>query len=280
MRLFCLFLLLAPLGLLGQSTPYYLGDGLSDFSDQMIRGTNPVYVTFFGTDSLIISTSATAYEHASVYKRAPGEPFLRRTAEWGTSLPNYVFLYEKAIFLVEKGGSYLLFHKDRNSANALLSTDDKSPIVHMKDSLRSIVEGIVNRQQAEDNRVADARNKKIVTAYIRGVHSRRDDPVLVSDIKKWSRNNTTKVYIVDAQYYITRNYRGDVLNKNIPAIIKYQLNGKCFVQWRAFGYEALGAAKFTTDLYTYNKNDFYIQASGPDGSLRLEEGVAYEIECD
>lgn len=225
MRLFCLFLLLAPLGLFGQSTPYYLGDGLSDFSDQMIRGTNPVYVTFFGTDSLIISTSATAYEHASVYKRAAGEPFLRRTAEWGTSLPNYVFLYEKALFLVEKGGSYLLFHKDQNSANALLSAENKSPIVHMKDSLRTIVDGVVNRRQAEDNRIADARNKKIVTAYIRGFHSRRDDPVLVGDIKKWSRNNTT-------------------------------------------------------NLYTYNKNDYYIQASGPDGSLRLEEGVAYEIECD
>lgn len=194
MRLSCLFLLLAPLGLLGQSAPYYLGDGLSDFSDQMIRGTNPVSVTFFGTDSPIISTNATAYEHASVYKRTAGEPFLRRTAEWGTSLPNYVFLYEKAIFLVEKGGSYLLFHKDHNSANALLSAEDKSPIVRMKD--------------------------------------------------------------------------------------KYHLNGKCFVQWRVFGYEALGAAKFTTDMYTYNNNDSYIQASGPDGSLRLEEGVAYEIECD
>jgi hypothetical protein len=70
------------------------------------------------------------------------------------------------------------------------------------------------------------------------------------------------------------------MNENIPAIIKYSFNGKCFIQWRAFGYEALGGGSFGKDLNTYTKNDYYIQATGANGSLRLEPGVAYEIECN
>lgn len=279
MRIFFI-LLLAPLAAFAQTTPFYLADGLDDFSDQMIRGTNPVYVTLFGGDSLIISTSSEAYEHASFYKRMPGEGFLRRTQEWGTSMPNFVFLYEKALFLVEEGGSYLLFLKDRKTANGMLASDDKSFVLKTKDSLRRVVVDINTRQRAESSRVADARNKKIVTAYIRGFRSRRSDATLASDIRKWSRNTTTTVYIVDADYYITRNYRGEVLNKNIPAIIKYHVDGKCYIQWRAFGYEALGGGNFSKDLYTYNKNDYFLQATGAGGSLRLDPGVAYEVDCD
>lgn len=279
MRIFFL-LLLAPLGALAQSTPFYLADGLVDFSDQMIRGANPVYLTPVGTDSLVISTSADAYEHASEYKRSPGEAFLRRTREWGTSLPNFVFLYGKAVVLIEEGGSYLLFLTDKDNADDMLTSNDKSSAVHLKDSLRSIVTAINSRKRAENDRVAVSRNRKIVTAYIHALASRRDDPTLVRDIKKWSNNETTAVYIVDANYYITRNYRGEVLNKNIPAVIRYHLNGKCYIQWRAFGYEAVGGGSFGKDLYTYNKNDSYLQATGAGGSLRLDPGVAYEIDCN
>lgn len=273
-------LLLLPLGLLGQPTPFYLADGLNDFSDEMIRGTNPVYVTMVNADSVIISTSADAFEHEAVYRRYPGETFLRRTKAWGSYMPNFVFLYDQAMVLVEEGGSYLLFLKDQNSANGMLQTDDKSPVLHLKDSLRSIVVAINTNKRTEATRTNAALNKKVVTAYVRGLRSRREDPALTADIRKWSRNTTTKVYIIDPDYYITRNYRGEVLNKNIPALIKYQLNGKCYVQWRAFGYEALGGGNFSKDLGTYNKNDYFLQATGAGGSLRLEAGVTYEVDCD
>jgi hypothetical protein len=278
MRIFFLFLL-APLGIFAQSAAFYLGGGLSDFSDQQIRGTNPVYVTKAGTDSLIISTSADAYEHASEYKRSPGETFLRRTRAWGNSLPNFVFLNGETMVLVEEAGSYLLFLQDKDKANEMLVSDDKRFGLYLKDSLRSMVTVINSRKQAESGQITSARNRKIVTAYIRGTVSRRDDPILVRDIKKWSNNETTTVYIVDANYYITRNSRGEVLNKNIPAIIKYRLNGKCYIQWRAFGYESLGGGSFSKDLYTYQKNS-YLQAAGAGGSLRLEPGIAYEIDCN
>jgi hypothetical protein len=86
-----IFLLLAPLGAFSRSTPFYLADGLVDFSDQMIRGSNPVFVTQVGGDSMIISTSGSACEHASEYKRKPGEAFLRRPrgGNFGRDLHTY-----------------------------------------------------------------------------------------------------------------------------------------------------------------------------------------------
>jgi hypothetical protein len=110
--------------------------------------------------------------------------------------------------------------------------------------------------------------------------SKRDDAKLVRDIKKWSNNTTTTVYIMDADYSITRDYRRDVINKYVPAIIRYRLNGRCYIQWRAFGYEALGGGNFGTHLYTYDKRNSYIFVQGAGSSLRLEQGVAYEIDCN
>jgi hypothetical protein len=275
-----LLLLLAPLGAFTQSVPYYLADGLNDFSDQQFRSSSPVYVTLFGPDSMTISISAGAYDHASAYKRRDGESYLRRTATWANAMPNFAFADDNAVILIEEGGSYLLFFKDKNTADGLLSATDKSSVIHLKDSLRSIIIAANSRQREENARTTGARNKKILTAYIRGLQSKRSDPTLVRNIKKWSNNETTTVYIVDANYYITRNYRGEILNENIPAIIKYHLNGKCYIQWRAFGYEALGGGVFGKDLNTYNKNDAYILATGAGASLRLDPGIAYELDCD
>src|ERR1700743_3617378 len=139
MRKILLLLTLAPLAALAQPTAFYLADGLQSFSDQQIRGTNPVFVTRIGTDSMIISTSGTAYEHASEYKLKPGENFFRRTKEWGTSIPNLAFLYTEGLVLVEEGGSYIMFLKNKNTADGMLNSSDKSFPLHLKDSLRAIV---------------------------------------------------------------------------------------------------------------------------------------------
>lgn len=268
------------MGASAQSTPYYLADGLSDFSNQQFRGTNPLYMTIVGNDSMIISTSANAYEHASFYKRFLGEAFLRRVSEWGTSMPNFAFVDDRAVMLVEEGGSYLLFFKDKDIADQLIETTDKTPVLHTKDSLVAMIVAINTRQRESTSQVAGTRNRKIVTAYIRNLGSKRSDPVLTRDIKNWSHNETTTVYIMDANYSITRNYRGEVVNKNIPAIIKYKTGGQCYIQWRAFGYEALGGGIFGKDLGTYNKSNYYLEATGPGGSLQLEQGVAYPIDCN
>lgn len=274
-----LLLLMAPKGSLAQETPYYLAGGLTNFSDEMIRQNNPVYVVMFGKDSLMILPGRDDYKHASGYKRKPGEPFLRPTHTWGTYMPNYAFLYEKGIFLVEEGGSYLCFLKDRNTANQILGGDTKSFFKRQKDSLQAVVVNINNRLRTANGRIANARSKKIATAYIRGLHSSLNDPKLVSDIKKWSGNTTTTVYITDANYIIVRNYQREVLNKNITAFIKYHKDGKCYILWGKFGYEAVGGGQFSKDMTTFTSTYHYINVPGI-GELRLDPGEAQEVDCN
>jgi hypothetical protein len=139
-------------------------------------------------------------------------------------MPNYAFVDVNAVILIEEGGSYLLFFKDKGRADGLLNATDKGPVLHLKDSLRSIVVGDNTRQRTANDRTSSARNKKILTAYAGNLQSKRSDPTLVR--------------------------------------------------------EALGGGTFGKDLNTYNKNETYIQATGAGGSLRLDPGVAYEIDCN
>jgi hypothetical protein len=274
------FCLLLPLSALAQTNAFYLAGGLDNFSDQQLRGSNPVYVLLVGKDSMVVATSPDDYKYASTYKRNPGEFFFRRVTAWSSPIMNYACVKGSALYLIEQGGSYLLFSRNKDQADRLLQASDKSNILAQKDSLKNAIAAIVDGKNATRQAAIDAGTKKIVTAYMRNLQSKKDDPVLVRDIKKWSRNSTTTVYIVDASYYITRDWDGRVLNRNIPAIIRYTLNGKCFVQWRAFGYEALGGGKFAADMGTYNKSSYVIKAAGAGGWMDLQQGVAYEIDCN
>ncbi|HET7119213.1 MAG TPA: hypothetical protein VFI29_22150 [Hanamia sp.] len=274
---FAFLLLLAPLCILAQATPYYLAGGLTNFDDQMISQSNPVYVTMFGTDSLMILPELNDYKHAAAYKLTKGESFFRRTQAWSSQIPNFVFMYEKGMVLIEETGSYLCFMKDRKLADQVLSAGGLAQGV--RDSLRLVITSINNRQRTENGKTAEVQNKKIATAYIRRIHSAMNDPKLVNDIKKWSGNSTTKVYITDANYTISRNQFGEVQSKSIRAFIKYNLQGKCYIQWDMFGYESLGKGEFSNDMTTFVSTYHYISVPGL-GEMQLEPGEAQEIDCN
>ena len=161
----------------------------------------------------------------------------------------------------------------------MLSGDTKSLFKHQNDSLREVVVNINNHLRDENNRAAQVRSKMIATAFIRGLHSSRNDSKLVSDIRKWSGNSTTRVYITAPNYTITRNEFGKVLNKSITAFIKYKREGKCYILWGNFGYESLGNGLFSKDLITFVSTYHYINVPGV-GELRLDSGESQEVECN
>jgi len=274
---FTFLLLLAPLGILAQTTPFYLAGGLNNFDDQMISQSNPVYVTMFGTDSLMILPALNDYKHAAAYKHTKEEPFFRRTQAWSSQIPNFVFLNEKGMVLIEESGSYMCFMKDSKFAAQMLSAGGLAQ--QSRDTLRSVITAINNRQRAKNGKVAEVKYKKIATAYIRGLHSAKNDPKLVSDIKKWSNNPTTTVYISDANYTISRNSLGEALDKHIRAFIKYRKDGKCYIQWGMFGYESLGSGQFSKDMTTFTTTYQYINVPGL-GEEQLNPGEAQEVECN
>ena len=153
---------------------------------------------------------------------------------------------------------------------------DRPEILAYRDSVKAVIERIT---QASDNASA-ARTKRIINSYAANLRSVRDDPTLQKDMIKWAGRPGTTAYIMDNGYQIVRSYTGQVLNKNITGIIKFRQNGKCYIQWRDFGYECLGDGKFSTDITTYNRSGYTVKATSPEGFFVMQEGVSYEIDCN
>ena len=287
-KLFCfLAVILLPASLFCQSTPYYLAAGLSDFEDQELRGSNTIYVTYPNKDSLILSPELDTYAHSAIYNRKQGEFFMRRTRVFSYPATNYACIFEKGVVLIQENGSYLIFLKDQNQAGQAMAMTDKSPFLAIRDSLKMEIDKVNKPLIAANQAAAEKANKKdiaetkaILSGYLKGLRSKLSDPVLERKIVKWSHNPDTRVYLAADHYSIVRNALGVVLRKTITGVIVYPLDGKCYLQWRTFGYESLGGGQFSTDLSTYNSSDYTFRASGPAGSKDLEMGTDYEVNCN
>ncbi len=192
-------------------------------------------------------------------------------------MPNFAFVFAKGFVLVEEGGSYLAFMKDPKAADQMLDSGGirKQDV----DAWRDQVVAINNRVRAENDKIASVKYKNIATAYIRNLHSRMNDPKLISDIKKWSNNATTTVFIPEASYTIGRNALGVPLDKTVMAFIKYHKDGKCYIMWAIFGYEALGGGRFSKDMTTFTSTYHYINVPGV-GEMQLNPGEAQEVACN
>jgi hypothetical protein len=271
-----LFLLLFPISGFSQASQYYLGAGTRGFSDDQLK-QDQLYVQFTQTgDTLFVSPSSLRWGDGSMYRKVRNAPFMKRIGQFGSPPLNWVWADDKSIMILQYDGNYLLFLKDEAAARQMGKVVDRPEILAYRDSVKAVIEKVT---QANDNADA-ARTKRIINAYAANLRSVRDDPTLQKDMIKWAGRPGTTAYIMDNNYQIVRSYTGLVLNKNITGIIKFRQNGKCYIQWRDFGYECLGDGKFSTDLSIFNRAGYTIKATSPQGSLSLAEGVNYEIDCN
>jgi|HubBroStandDraft_1064217.scaffolds.fasta_scaffold47638_1 hypothetical protein len=269
-----LFLLLFPGSAFSQAAEYYLGAGTVGFSDDHLK-QDQLYVQYTQTgDSLLVSPNSNL-RSSSIYRKVRNAPFMNRVAQFGSSPLNWVWADDKSIMILQYDGNYLLFLKDQAAARQMGKVPDRPEVLAYRDSVKAVIEKIT---QANDVAGA-ARTKRIINAYAANLRSVRDDPTLQKDMIKWAGRPGTTAYIMDNNYQILRSYTGQVLNKNITGIIKFKQNGKCFIQWRDFGYECLGDGKFSTDITTYNRSGYTVKATSPEGFFVMQEGVSYEIDC-
>lgn len=282
-----LLLLLIPLSAFSQQRPYYLSEGLNNFSNgPLVKAyNNTVYVTFFSLDSLQISPDSIDNLDATTYSRVKGEPFLRsRTKRFE---PTFAFAGSKAILLLEENGSFLWFLADQKIANKHLSditSNNYQRRIHFKDSLVAIVKVINDKirseeikAKAENERLNNIRFKKVLNTYMKTLKSKRSDPNLERDIMKWNKNSNTKIYFLDENYTKFSNNLGELTHKSIHAIIKWNYNGKCFICWEAFGYD-VEHGSYSKDLSVYSTT-YEVKATVANDSYTLEEGTTYEIDC-
>jgi hypothetical protein len=270
-----LFLLLFPISGFSQVTPCYLAGGTAGFGDDNLK-QDQLYFQFSVTgDTLIISPNENL-RSGSYYRIAHNAPYMERTGTFGSSPVNYAWPRKNSIMILQYDGNYLLFNKDQAKAKKLAEVADRPGVLAFRDSIKTVIE---TAMKAEKDATGEL-TRRILNSFAANLRSHRDDPTLQKDIVKWARANGTTAYIMDNNYQFVRSYTGQVLNKNITGIIKFKLNGKCYIQWRDFGYECIGDGKFSTDITTFNRSGYTIKATSPQGSLSLAEGVNYEIDCN
>lgn len=271
-----LFLLLFPVSAFSQPTEYYLGGGTVGFNDDQLK-QDQLYVQYTQTgDTLFVSPNPRRWGDGSTYRKVRNAPFMKRIGQFGSPPLNWVWATDKSIMILQYDGNYLLFLKDQAAANQMGKVVDRPEVLAFRDSIKSVIEK-TNQSNAE---AKTARMKRIINAFAANLRSVRNDPTLQKDILKWAGRPGTTAYIMNNNYEIVRSYTGLVLNKNITGIIKFKQNGKCYIQWRDFGYECLGDGKFSTDMTIYNRSGYTVTASSPEGSLIMDEGVNYEIDCN
>ena len=270
-----LFLLLLPVSAFSQAIPYYLAGGTAGFGDDNLK-QDQLYFKFSVTgDTLIISPNENL-RSGSYYRLAHNAPYMERTGTFGSSPVNYAWPRKNSIMILQYDGNYLLFNKDQARAKKLAEVADRPGVLAFRDSIKTVIETAI---KAEKN-ATGALTRRILNSFAANLRSYRDDPTLQKDMIKWSGKPGTLAYIMDNNYQFVRSYTGQVLNKNITGIIKFKQNGKCYIQWRDFGYECIGDGKFSTDITTFNRSGYTIKATSPQGSLSLAEGVNYEIDCN
>jgi hypothetical protein len=270
-----LLLLLFPVSAFSQVTACYFGGGTAGFGDDNLK-QDQLYFQFSVTgDTLVISPNENL-RSASYYRMTHNAPYMERTGTYGSSPVNYVWPRKNSIMILQYDGNYLLFNKDQARAKKLAEVADRPGVLAFRDSIKTVIETAIKANKD----ASTALTKRIINTYAASLHSVRDDPTLQKDMIKWSGQPGTTAYIMDNNYQVIRSYTGQVLNKNITGIIKFRQNGKCYIQWRDFGYECLGGGKFSTDITTYNRSGYTVKASTSLGSIDLREGVSYEIDCN
>ena len=270
-----LFLLLFPMSGFSQVTPCYLAGGTAGFGDDNLK-QDQLYFQFSVTgDTLIISPNENL-RSGSYYRMAYNAPYMERTGTFGSSPLNYAWPRKNSIMILQYDGNYLLFNKDQARAKQLAAVADRPGVLAFRDSIKTVIETAIKTSQDANT----ALTKKIINTFAANLHSFREDPTLQKDIVKWAGRPGTTAYIMDNNYQIVRSYTGQVLNKNITGIIKFRQKGKCYIQWRDFGYECLGGGVFSTDLTVYSRSGFTVKARSRDGSVDMREGVSYEIDCN
>jgi hypothetical protein len=157
-------------------------------------------------------------------------------------------------------------------------------------AFRASEKEIATKRQSE----FDAQTLGVVTDWAKRFKSMRNDAALEQGIRAWWRgapnstvvNPLLSIKFIQPSYEIARNALDVVLRKTVDALYVYRMknDGKCYVQWRSFGYEALGGGTFSDEVKDWVKKDlvgfdYYPRFIALAGDRKISAGVGYEVQC-
>ncbi len=211
-----------------------------------------------------------------------------------TLLVNNYYFKRWADKLYKAGNGDILYRKDDQTFMVRDKDISDWATYYVKDQAKAnqlIGENFNPQKELADlNKLIDdsrnSRNKAILTSYIGSIRPGKKDPAFEASITKyWAVNNPSaavyKVILVDGDLFVVKNELGITLRKNMAAWVLYKQNGKCYMQWHNYGYEALGGGVFGKELNQWQMSSltYYLTANTNKGSLNLFSGETYEIDC-
>lgn len=140
----------------------------------------------------------------------------------------------------------------------------------------------------------EIKTREIITDWVKGLRSQRNDPALEKDIRKWWQgpdpankpDPILRIIYLQPNYAIERNQYGEVLRKHVDTLILWSSKdrNKCHIQWRSFGYDSLGGGAFSDEMQGFMKRefigfDYYRVNLNLPGNTQIQTGVHYEVNC-
>jgi hypothetical protein len=211
------------------------------------------------SDSLVFLSGSVTY----TANKVSGQEFLE-----GGKDETHFFAYrvdDNSFFIVSPAvDAFAYYHADKSRADQ--ADNNKRCQVEALNRFESLVKPYAQKQKSTSISDYEARTKAITTEYVKNLKSKRVDPLLERDIMKWWKgpdpanipDPVLGIYFLMADYGYTRNDYGTVLRKTIDALIlwKERTGTKCWVQWRSFGYESLGAGVFDKNMSMWTRTAY------------------------
>ena len=140
---------------------------------------------------------------------------------------------------------------------------------------------------------AEAKKRQIITEWVNSQVSKRNDPALEKDIRKWWQgpdpankpDPILRIIFLQPAYTIERNPYGEVLRKYVDTLILWSSKDRsnCHIQWRSFGYDSLGAGTFSDEMQAFIKREYVEWSHGKSiwltGGVGVRAGAHYEVKC-
>lgn len=252
----------------------------------------------FSRDELVVKTLS----DDSLMFEANGTPYTAKKVdgfnfyEGGKDVYQfYAYKVDNNSFFIISMGGFTYFHTDKKK----LDEDDVNKRCDIEDlkrfaALKKSFEAKIDAEDKAKQNDFDSQTKGVVTDYVKNFKSKRVDPALEKGILAWWRgapdatviNPILHIYFLNPDYEYVRNEYGILLHKMLSTMYVFKMkdSGKCFVNWRSFGYESIGGGAFENETKAWIKKeaigfDYYPLFLRLPGDRKLYAGRDYEVDC-
>lgn len=194
---------------------------------------------------------------------------------------------DNSFFIAPPGVSALsYYHADKRMAdvddqNKRCAVNDINQFEQMVKAYNTKKEEDYKRQKADFEQNG---RKTIMTAWVKGLVSKRNDPALEKAIRTSSSSPILRIVFLTPAYDLMRNDLGIVQRKAIKTVYVYKWpqTGKCYAHWRYYGYESLGGGVFDRDLGNWrvmSDGGWHIAELNVPGANGFPSGENWEVDC-